>query len=85
MFPRLQREGKEITSAKKLRVLFFGPAFSAFTTINVLPLIYGEKKQWCNVLVFDGMRAGSETIVDLNCRECRGHASISMATGMGTR
>ena len=61
MFPRLRREGKEITHANKLRVLFADPAFSAFTTINVLPLIYNEKAQRCNILVFDSMRARSET------------------------
>jgi len=62
MFQRLQREGREeITAANKLKALFADPAFSAFTTINVLPLIYDEKKQRCNILVFDSMRARSET------------------------
>ena len=61
MFPRLQREGNEITDAKKLETIFADPAFSAFTTINVLPLIYDEKAQRCNILVFDSLRARSET------------------------
>lgn len=38
------------------------PAFAEFRNINVLPLIYDEKKQRCNILVFDYNRAMSETI-----------------------
>lgn len=38
MFPRLKREGQEITDAAKLRMLFADPAFAGFTAINVLPL-----------------------------------------------
>lgn len=62
MFPRLQHEGEdEITDPNKLHTLFSDPIFSAFTNINVLPLIYNERDQRCNILVFDGMRAQSET------------------------
>lgn len=61
MFPRLQQEGKEITAPGQLKAIFNDPAFSAFTTINVLPLIYDEKAQRCNILVFDSNRARSET------------------------
>ena len=61
MFPRLQQEGDEITDAKELETIFADPAFSAFTTINVLPLIYDEKSQKCNILIFDSLRARSET------------------------
>lgn len=61
MFPRLQREGEDITDTVKLKTIFADPAFSAFTTINVLPLIYDEKAQRCNILVFDSMRARSQT------------------------
>lgn len=57
MFPRLKREGKEITGARKIRMVFSDPAFAGFTTINVLPLIYDEKAQRCNILVFDSARA----------------------------
>ena len=57
MFPRLQLEGSEITDANKLRALFDDPVFSGFSNINVLPLIYDEKKQRCNILVFDSIRA----------------------------
>jgi len=61
MFPRLEREGKEITDGRKLKAIFSDPAFSAFTSINILPLIYNEKEQKCNILVFDSARAQSET------------------------
>ena len=37
------------------------PAFAEFRNINVLPLIYDEKNQRCNILVFDYDRAVSET------------------------
>ncbi|MBH0189023.1 MAG: hypothetical protein HP493_09315 [Nitrospira sp.] len=53
--------GKEVTGANKLKAIFADPAFSAFTTINVLPLIYDEKAQRCNILVFDSNRARTAT------------------------
>jgi hypothetical protein len=61
MFPRLQREGAEITQADKIAAIFADPAFSAFTNINILPLIYDEKAQRCNILVFDQERARRAT------------------------
>lgn len=61
MFGRLRREGNEISSAEQLRAVFDDPAFAPFTAINVLPLIYDEKRQRCNILVFDGERARSAT------------------------
>jgi hypothetical protein len=61
MFSRLQQEGEEITAPGLLRAIFSDPAFSAFTSINVLPLNYNEKGQRCNRLVFDSMRAHSAT------------------------
>jgi hypothetical protein len=61
MFPRLQREGAEISGTANLKAIFDDPAFQAFTTINVLPLIYDEKAQQCNILVFDHTRARDAT------------------------
>lgn len=61
MFPRLQKAGTEVTDANNLKAIFADPAFSAFTTINVLPLIYDEKAQRCNILVFDSSRARAAT------------------------
>ena len=62
MFPRLEREGSEISSVSKVKRLFDDPAFSAFNNINVLPLIYDEKAQRCNILVFDYVRAREATV-----------------------
>jgi hypothetical protein len=61
MSPRLRLEGAEISDANKLKTIFDDPAFSAFATINVLPLIYDEKAQRCNILVFDHTRARAAT------------------------
>lgn len=61
MFPRLKKEGKEITGAANLRAIFSDPAFAGFTSINVLPLIYDENAQRCNILVFDSTRAQGAT------------------------
>lgn len=62
MFPRLQQEGTEITGHGKLEKIFEDPAFSAFSNIHVLPLIYDEKSQQCNILVFDYTRARDATV-----------------------
>ncbi len=53
MFPRLEQEGEDIIGSEKINAILNGPAFSAFRDINVLPLIYNEKSQRCNILVFD--------------------------------
>jgi len=61
MFPRLQLEGAEISDSDRIRHIFNDAAFSAFTRINVLPLIYDEKGQRCNIMVFDHVRAREAT------------------------
>ncbi len=61
MFPRLLREEGDIEDKEKLDAVFADPAFSAFSDINVLPLIYDEKNQRCNILVFDYETARSQT------------------------
>ena len=61
MFPRLLQEKGDVEDPKKLRAIFDDPAFSAFNDVNVLPLIYDEKKQRCNILVFDYETARSQT------------------------
>ena len=49
-------EGKE-----KLKRVFEDPAFAEFSNINVLPLIYDEEQQRCNILVFEYDRAQQQT------------------------
>lgn len=62
MFPRLLAENEDsITDPTTISEIFDDPAFSDFRSINVLPLIYDEKKQVCNILVFDYARAVQET------------------------
>lgn len=61
MFPRLAREKGEITGKANIRSIFTDPAFAMFRQINVLPLIYDEKKQRCNILVFDYEKAQTQT------------------------
>lgn len=59
MFPRLQQEGDAIQGGRVKEVLK-DPIFLNFN-INVLPLIYDEKKKRCNILVFDYTRAREST------------------------
>lgn len=57
MFPRLEQAGDGVNGPDKVQSLFASAEFADFGTINVLPLIYDEKKQKCNILVFDHVRA----------------------------
>ncbi len=57
MFPKLQEMGKVIQGPKAIAALWADPVFAEFSSLNILPLIYNEKKQQCNVLVFDHDRA----------------------------
>lgn len=50
-----------IDDENELANIFASPAFSHFREINVLPLIYNEKKQQCNILVFDVNKAIKNT------------------------
>lgn len=61
MFPRLEQENGDIVDASTIEQIFDDPAFAAFNDINVLPLIYDEKAQRCNILVFDYARARNAT------------------------
>jgi len=62
MYPRLMGERDHIiTDRKRIDAIFDDPAFSVFSRINVLSLIYDEKKQRCNILVFDYEAARMQT------------------------
>lgn len=61
MFPRLEQENPNVAGKKNIAKIFNDPAFEEFSHINVLPLIYNEKKQCCNILVFDYERAKQQT------------------------
>ena len=61
MYPLLEGVGGLITDKEQIAKIFENEAFSCFSEINVLPMIYDEKKQRCNILVFDAERARNET------------------------
>ena len=52
MFPLLKGLGTEITG-NAMDEIWTSPIFSDFRELNILPLIYDEKNQRCNILVFD--------------------------------
>lgn len=59
MFPRLQQEG-DVIRGDRVKKILKDPIFRNFS-INVLLLIYDEKKKRCNILVFDYARARNST------------------------
>jgi hypothetical protein len=61
MFPRLEQESGDIDDANNVKRIFDDPVFAEFSNINVLPLIYDESMQRCNILVFDYARAREAT------------------------
>ena len=61
MFPRLEREGAAVEGSDAIQRILEEPAFADFRSINVLPLIYDEKRHRCNILVFDYQRALDST------------------------
>ncbi|GAH75846.1 unnamed protein product, partial [marine sediment metagenome] len=61
LFPRLQREGRVVSSEKAIGLIFDDPAFSEFGNINVLPLIYDENNRRCNIMIFDFVKARANT------------------------
>src|ERR1700679_2855085 len=61
MYPRLLKENGVIEGAERIKAIFDDPVFAAFNDINVLPLIYNEKRQQCNILVFDYQTARAQT------------------------
>jgi hypothetical protein len=62
MFPRLEQEGAVIEGREKVERVLQDPAFVEFRNINILPLIYDEANQRCNILIFDYDRAARETV-----------------------
>lgn len=53
MFPFLERQGKDIMDINKIKAIFQSREFADFDAINVMPLIYDEKKKRCNIMIFD--------------------------------
>ena len=57
MFPRLSQEGEIITDSNRITKVLGSPAFDDFDSANVLPLIYDETSNRCNIMVFDSVAA----------------------------
>lgn len=62
LFPKLSSLGTDIHGENRLNSLWEDPVFVNFTSSNVLPLIYDESKQRCNILVFDYEKAKKNTV-----------------------
>lgn len=52
LFPLLQSYGRSVTDAATIKDILLHTAFADYLKINVLPLIYDETKNQCNILVF---------------------------------
>ncbi len=61
MYPRLEREGDEVQGTEAMQRVLSDPVFAEFQEINVLPLIYDERRQRCNIMVFDYQHALNAT------------------------
>ncbi|MEK7099417.1 MAG: hypothetical protein AAB916_02775 [Patescibacteria group bacterium] len=61
MFPFLERQGTDVTGEKKIEAIFGAKEFADFDAINVMPLIYDEKKQQCNIMIFNHKKAADAT------------------------
>jgi hypothetical protein len=73
MFPRLKLEKANVIEGReKIDRIFGDPAFSSFMEINVLPLIYDERNQRCNILVFDYEAARKQTVKIVHSEEGSG-------------
>lgn len=53
MFPKLQEYGDAVTDNKTIQSILRSEAFQSLDSVNVMPLIYREKKKECNIMVFD--------------------------------
>lgn len=53
LFPELIGHGNDITDPDEIASIFKTPAFEGLFQVNVLALIYREKAEECNIMVFD--------------------------------
>jgi hypothetical protein len=71
MFRTLSEAG-QLDRPEQVKAVFDHVAFSSFAEINVLPLIYDEERQRCNILVFDYDTALIQTAKIVHVSEGRG-------------
>lgn len=61
LFPYLETQGKDITGKENINRIFSSTEFEGFDAINIMPLIYNEKDQKCNIMIFDHSKAINAT------------------------
>lgn len=85
MFSLLSEYGREISTETQIKEVFSSSAFTEFDDLNVMPLIYDEKNQKCNIMIFNKEKAKEETgkILLVNKKEkyCFDSKSIINTTG----
>jgi len=64
MFPRLLAEGDNVIQGReRIQAILEDETFQDVREMNVLPLIYDEKRQRCNIMVFDFDALKNQTAV----------------------
>ena len=69
---RTLSEASDLDTPSGVKAMFEHDAFASFSDINVLPLIYDEKKQRCNILVFSFEAAKAQTALIVRQTEGKG-------------
>ena len=73
MFSYLEKISKKLIQDKKtIASIFNSENFIDFSSINVLPLIYNEKKKKCNIMIFDNEKAKKQTAKILKITKGKG-------------
>lgn len=87
MFPKLCEYGKDITDEKTIQDIFNSDAFQSLDSVNVMPLIYREDVNQCNIMVFDfdKMKSSTKRIVYVDANErydTESHTVVVAAKGI---
>ena len=61
MFPKLCEYGNDISDRNIINDILCSEAFKSLNSVNVMPLIYREKKKECNIMVFDFEKMKEQT------------------------
>lgn len=62
MYPELkEHNNNDIRDLDEIHHVFSSKAFSFYSSVNVMPLIYKEKSKECNIMVFDFERVKKDT------------------------
>lgn len=77
MFPFLEKQGKDVSDFKIIKSIFSAIEFANFDAIHILPLIYDEKNQRCNIMIFSHKKAIDDTNGRYICEVRYGGASAN--------